>query len=85
MRVLFVDDDELNQKTGQAILQRITEDFVIVGSAKEAIAKAQEFEPDVILMDIAMPNIDGIEATRLIRQLNLSRSPYILGISGFIA
>lgn len=69
IRVLIVDDHRIVRKGIAALLE--TEDgFEVVGDAEngiEAIAMADDLRPDVILMDLVMPEMDGIEATREIR------------------
>ena len=68
--VLIVDDQRLIRE-GIASLLGIQEGVTVVGTAvdgQEAIAKAQELQPDVVLMDIRMPVMDGMAATARIRQ-----------------
>jgi len=70
LKVLLVDDHLLFRK-GLASLLSYRDEFQIVGEASdglEAIVKAQETEPDIILMDVHMPNCGGLEAVRAIRQ-----------------
>jgi DNA-binding NarL/FixJ family response regulator len=70
MRVLVVDDQVLF-RDGLASLIATQPDMVVVGEAsdgEEGVAKARALRPDLILMDIRMPKMTGLEATRLIHQ-----------------
>jgi DNA-binding NarL/FixJ family response regulator len=70
IRILLADDQVLFRQ-GLAYLLSLEEDLEIIGEAsngKEALTLAQQLEPDVILMDIRMPILDGIGATRDIHQ-----------------
>jgi DNA-binding NarL/FixJ family response regulator len=68
-KVLIVDDHEIFRRGLRSLLEPLAE-LCICGEATnglEAVEKAKQFEPDVVLMDISMPQMDGLQATRVIR------------------
>ena len=71
LRVMIVDDHELFRRGIQMVLEQES-DLEVVGEAtdgEQAITKAEELTPDVVLMDVRMPKHTGIEATRKIKEL----------------
>jgi DNA-binding NarL/FixJ family response regulator len=80
IKVLIVDDHAIMRDGIRALLS-INDDIQVVGEAsegKEAIKKVPELKPDVIVMDIAMPGMDGMEATRQIIKANVKVKILIL-------
>ena len=83
IRVLLADDEPLI-RAGLATILQASGSITIVGevsTGKQAVAEAQRLQPDVICMDIRMPDGDGLEATRLIQQLN--PTPAVIVITTF--
>jgi len=67
LRVLLVEDNILNATVTRLHLSRLGHDLTLAASARDAYARLAETTYDVVLMDIEMPEIDGITATRAIR------------------
>jgi signal transduction histidine kinase len=67
-RLLVVEDDRVNQRVIQLLLQKMGLDCVVVGGGAEAVAAAGHGPWNAVLMDCQMPGVDGFEATRQIRR-----------------
>jgi len=83
IRVLIADDQEL-VRTGFRVILNAEPDLEVVGEAsdgRETIEAVSSLSPEVVLMDIRMPNLDGIEATRRIAKGE--RSPRVLILTTF--
>ncbi|MEE8183763.1 MAG: response regulator, partial [Acidobacteriota bacterium] len=78
-RVLIVDDEEAIRKSLQRILDYEGYESILAGSAEEAIRAAENDHPDLILLDIKMPRMDGMEVLARIREF--SQVPVVM-ISG---
>ena len=84
IRVLIADDQTL-VRGGFRMILRAEPDIDVVGEAAdgaEALALARELDPDVVLMDVQMPNVDGIEATRQITDRS-EHAPRVLVLTTF--
>ena len=67
LRVLLAEDSVVNQKLAIGLLEKHGHTVVVAANGKEAIAALTSQEFDVVLMDVEMPEMDGLEATAVIR------------------
>lgn len=82
VRILIVDDHDLMRRGIKALLQSHA-GWEVVGEAhtgREAVAKAEELKPDVVILDISMPDLNGIEAARRIRKSSPNTEVLILSV-----
>lgn len=82
LAILLVDDNRMNRKVGQKILKRLGYDPTIAKSGEHAIERCAAERFDVVLMDIEMPDMDGVTATGEIRaRLPAETRPYIVALT----
>ena len=80
LRILLAEDNPMNQRLISIILQKFGYQITIANNGLQALEAVRSQMYDVVLMDVQMPEMDGISATRWIRQ-NLAYQPYIVAIT----
>ncbi|MCK4865990.1 MAG: response regulator [Gammaproteobacteria bacterium] len=75
--ILLVEDDKISQLAVKTWLSGKGHDVIVVENGKQAVDYLQEKKVDIILMDVHMPEMDGIQATKIIKEKGLSKAPII--------
>ena len=81
--ILYVEDNEMNRKIVRDLLKRTTYRLIEAYDGEAGVALALEERPDLILMDIQMPKMSGIEATQKLRTHEATANTPILVITSF--
>lgn len=81
LTVLLAEDNLVNQKVICGLMKKMGYQMDVVNNGYSVVEAAQKNEYDLILMDINMPKMDGIQASKAIRSLNLHKQPYIIALT----
>lgn len=85
LRILLADDNRINAKMGSALLKSDTRNVDIASNGAEAVELVQKNEYDVVLLDIEMPVMDGIEAAEKIRSLKENSDMKVYALTAHMA
>ena len=82
-RILIADDNADSAESMGMLLRLMGNDVRIANDGLEAVEQAERFQPDIVLMDIGMPRLDGYEAARRIRNQDWSRDTLLVAVTGW--
>jgi two-component system cell cycle response regulator DivK len=80
-RILLVDDEEMNRDFLQRRLQKRGYEVITAVDGRDACTRVIDLRPDLILMDMMMPNMDGLEATRSLRAVPETRDIPVIALT----
>jgi len=83
MRVLLIDDNEDVMASITLWLDILGYQVMTANTGAQSILIAQSFEPDVILLDIGLPDMDGYQVVKKLREQSTKKQPLIIGLSGY--
>jgi two-component system cell cycle response regulator DivK len=81
--ILYVEDNEMNRKIVRDLLKRTKYNLVEAHDGEAGVAKALEIKPDLILMDIQLPKLSGLDATKRLRAEAATKATPIITITSF--
>ena len=81
LKILLAEDNAINQKVGRKMLGQLGYSPEVANNGREALEAATQGNFDLVLMDIQMPEMDGLEATRLLRQRLQDKAPFLVALT----
>ncbi len=83
LRVLLAEDNRINQQVATLLLKKLGYRADVVSNGREVLTALEQAEYDVILMDVEMPEMDGLTATTQIRQKSAAQRPWIVAVTAY--
>lgn len=81
LRILLAEDNQINREIACALLERLGLQADVAEDGQFALDKVRAGSYDLVLMDVRMPRMDGLESTRRIRSLALARQPHVVALT----
>lgn len=81
LRILLADDNQTNRKLGRKVLERLGYDIAVASDGSEAVETVKAGGFDLVLMDIEMPVMDGVEACLAIKQMEVEHRPILVALT----
>ena len=82
-RVLIIDDNESASYLLGKLLTKLEQEVHVEQSARRALERLHDFKPDIVISDIAMPDVSGHQLAREIRSLPLPKQPILVALTGY--
>lgn len=82
-RILVVEDNELNMKLLNDVLEAHGYEVMSTGRGAEAVEWARQYRPDLVLMDLQLPDLSGLEATRRLKSDPHTRNIPVIAVTAF--
>jgi two-component system, cell cycle response regulator DivK len=80
-KILIIEDNVANMKLAVVLLESAGHSVVVATSAESGLTLAREEQPDLILMDIQLPGMDGLEATAILKRDQATRSIRVIALT----
>jgi len=81
--ILIVDDDPVSRKAMELLLFEVAYDIFLAHNGMEAMDAIEKFHPDVIIVDVVMPDVDGYDLSRMLRRTRVGQGVPIILVSAF--
>lgn len=83
-RILLIEDNEMNRDMLSRRLVRLGYEVVVAGDGEEGLQKAESERPDLVLMDLSLPTIDGWEATRRLKAAPATHALPVIALTAHV-